>query len=67
MNREQPTNAPDGLSWFKSSHSGGDGGNCVEVAAGSDAVRVRDSKDRAGGTLAFVPAAWSAFVGFAVK
>ncbi|MTE18980.1 DUF397 domain-containing protein [Streptomyces sp. TRM43335] len=64
MNTEQATGT-NGLVWFRSSHSGNEGGNCVEVAAGSEAVRVRDSKDRAGGTLAFPPAAWSAFVGFA--
>jgi hypothetical protein len=51
--------------WVRSSYSGGDGGNCVEVATGPGAVRVRDSKDREGGTLAFAPAAWNAFTGLA--
>ncbi|MGC5566060.1 DUF397 domain-containing protein [Streptomyces sp. FR-108] len=32
------------LAWIKSSYSGSDGGNCVEVAAGPEAVYVRDSK-----------------------
>ncbi|WP_079166574.1 DUF397 domain-containing protein [Streptomyces oceani] len=49
--------------WFKSSYSGGDGGECVEVAAASDAVRVRDSKEVGRAALAFSPAAWRAFVG----
>ncbi|WFE24380.1 DUF397 domain-containing protein [Solwaraspora sp. WMMD937] len=38
-------------------------GSCVEVATNVPAtVLVRDSKDPAGGTLAFEPTAWSAFV-----
>lgn len=49
--------------WRKSSRSSSNGGNCVEVADNLPGrVLVRDSKDRAGGTLAFAPAAWSAFV-----
>lgn len=32
--------------WRKSSYSGSSGSNCVEVAAYSDVVGVRDSKDR---------------------
>lgn len=51
--------------WFKSSHSGSDGGDCVEVALGPASVRVRDSKDRSGPVLAFEPDAWTAFVAFA--
>jgi hypothetical protein len=31
--------------WTKASHSGGTGGNCVEVANLPDAVAVRDSKN----------------------
>jgi hypothetical protein len=50
------------LAWFKSSHSDGEGGECVEVAAGPGAVRVRDSKDREGPQLAVAPAPWAAFV-----
>lgn len=47
--------------WRKSSYSGANGGNCVEVADGPGAVLVRDSKDPYGPRLAFVPAAWEAF------
>jgi hypothetical protein len=36
--------------WRKSSHSGGDNGNCVELACGLDALR--DSKNPAGPVLA---------------
>lgn len=50
------------LHWFKSSHSGGDGGECVEVATNTGAVHVRDSKERGGPQLTFTPAAWAGFV-----
>ena len=46
--------------WRKSSRSGSDGGNCVEVAAG-DLVLVRDTRDRQGPVLAFGRQAWEAF------
>ncbi|MFG1676507.1 DUF397 domain-containing protein [Micromonospora sp. NPDC049282] len=46
-----------------SSRSGNGGDTCVEVADNLPGrVLVRDSKDRAGGTLGFAPAAWRAFV-----
>ncbi len=52
-----------GARWRKSTKSGGNGGNCVEVADNlSDVVAVRDSKDPAGPALTFGPAAWRAFV-----
>jgi hypothetical protein len=53
------------LAWFKSSHSDGEGGNCVEVAAIPATVHVRDSKDRSGPQLVFSSDAWNAFVAFA--
>ncbi|WP_422770663.1 DUF397 domain-containing protein [Plantactinospora sp. WMMC1484] len=47
--------------WHKSTHS--DSSGCVEVADNLPGrVLVRDSKDRDGGTLAFDPASWRAFV-----
>jgi Domain of unknown function (DUF397) len=53
----------DNLSWVKSSYSGGQGGNCVEVAALPDGGRaVRDSKDPGGPVLAFAAGQWEAFV-----
>ncbi|MGW7442273.1 DUF397 domain-containing protein [Kitasatospora sp. NPDC054795] len=55
------------ISWVKSSYSGTEGGNCVEVAPSPSSIHVRDSKDKAGPTLAFSPAAWSAFVAFAAE
>ncbi|MFJ4095372.1 DUF397 domain-containing protein [Kitasatospora sp. NPDC089913] len=53
------------LVWFKSSYSGDEGGNCVEVADATATVLVRDSKDKSGPHLTFSPAAWEAFVEFA--
>jgi len=51
------------LVWRKSSHSGGTGGNCVEVAVLPDGGRaLRDSKDPAGPVLRFTSAEWGAFV-----
>jgi hypothetical protein len=51
------------LNWRKSSRSGSNGGNCVEVADNlADRVLVRDSKDPSGPTLTFGPDAWRAFV-----
>ncbi|MEU7420661.1 DUF397 domain-containing protein [Streptomyces antibioticus] len=55
----------DGLAWFKSSYSAGDGGECVEVATCPDRVRVRDSKDATRVALAVQPRAWTAFIEFA--
>ncbi|HEY4853236.1 MAG TPA: DUF397 domain-containing protein [Streptosporangiaceae bacterium] len=48
--------------WRKSSWSGGNGGDCVEVARNlPGAVAVRDSKDPAGPKLVFTPDEWGAF------
>ncbi|MET7684032.1 DUF397 domain-containing protein [Streptomyces sp. NPDC005423] len=49
------------LAWFKSSFSGGGGGNCVEVAVRPETVLVRDSKDTRRQSLALSRDAWSAF------
>jgi hypothetical protein len=48
--------------WFKSSYSTGNGGECVEVAAGGTAILVRDSKVVDGPMLAVSPEAWNGFV-----
>jgi hypothetical protein len=48
--------------WIKSSYSGGQGGDCVEVAAfPADQVAVRDTKDQAGPKLQFSRGAWDVF------
>ena len=48
--------------WVRSSYSTGNGGECVEVAAASGAVLVRDSKQPAVARLAFGPEAWDGFL-----
>ncbi|GAA1936242.1 DUF397 domain-containing protein [Kitasatospora viridis] len=50
------------LSWQKSSYSGAQGGDCVEIALGATAIHVRDSKDPEGPSLTVTPAAWAAFL-----
>ncbi|CAM5281016.1 MULTISPECIES: DUF397 domain-containing protein [Streptomyces] len=63
---EQVTANMDGLHWVKSSYSGSGGGDCVEVAAGPDAVYVRDSKAAGGGPVLRVGRdGWAAFVALA--
>ncbi|WP_422773548.1 DUF397 domain-containing protein [Plantactinospora sp. WMMC1484] len=53
--------------WRTSTRSTG-ASNCIEVADNlSGRVLVRDTKDRDGGTLAFGPEAWQAFVGLAKR
>jgi hypothetical protein len=48
--------------WRKSSRSGNNGGNCVEVARNlPGAVALRDSKDPEGPVLAFTADEWRAF------
>lgn len=53
-----------GAVWRKSTRSGGNGGNCVEVAANlPGVVAVRDSKYPTGPALVFTPSEWVAFLG----
>ena len=47
--------------WRKSSYSGDNGGECVEVAT-TGAVLVRDTADRGGAVLSFTADAWRAFI-----
>ncbi|WP_217162693.1 DUF397 domain-containing protein [Streptomyces sp. AC512_CC834] len=53
------------LHWFKSSYSGGDGDNCVEVAVRPAAVHIRDSKDTRIRPLVVTPTAWTALMALA--
>ncbi|MDX2850921.1 DUF397 domain-containing protein [Streptomyces sp. PA03-3a] len=50
--------------WFKSSHSGTQGDDCVEVAITAESVRVRDSKDASGPCLTVSREEWARFVRF---
>ncbi|MFI0350194.1 DUF397 domain-containing protein [Actinomadura sp. 9N407] len=47
--------------WRKSSHSGGSGGECVEVAQLPGSIGVRDSKNVEGPHLVFRSADWRTF------
>lgn len=53
------------LNWFKSSYSGSEGDDCVEVAYAPRAVHVRDSKDADGPRFAVSRSAWAGFLGYA--
>ncbi|MFF9335470.1 DUF397 domain-containing protein [Streptomyces albogriseolus] len=56
------------LTWFKSSHSGTNGGDCVEVAVREDTVYVRDSKAvEAGPVLRVGRDPWAAFMTLAAE
>lgn len=53
----------DQLVWRKATASGGEGGDCLEVADLSTGGRaVRDSKDPLGPWLRFTESGWSSFV-----
>lgn len=49
------------MNWRKSSHSGGNGAECVEVGQCPGVVAVRDTQDRHGPALAFTADAWRRF------
>jgi len=52
----------DDLNWFKSSHSGSEGDDCVEVAVTEQAVHVRDSKGVSRPSFAVGREGWDCFV-----
>jgi Domain of unknown function (DUF397) len=47
--------------WRKSSYSGNNGGNCVEVRAADHLIAIRDCKDPHGPILVFDPKDWQRF------
>jgi hypothetical protein len=53
-----------GIQWRKSSYSGDQGGECVEVGETTSTIAIRDSKTPAGPILTLGPAAFSTFVGW---
>ncbi|WP_405476605.1 DUF397 domain-containing protein [Streptomyces sp. NBC_00009] len=65
MNTVDSSNAALELAWFKSSYSGAEGGDCVEIAAAVEGIHIRDSKVRSGPVLTVTPQAWAGFVGLA--
>ncbi|MFE5600701.1 DUF397 domain-containing protein [Streptomyces coelicoflavus] len=63
MSFDQHVEQPGDLAWSKSSYSGTNGGDCVEVAAVAHAVYVRDSKAAGDGPVLRVGRGeWAAFV-----
>ncbi|GHG82023.1 DUF397 domain-containing protein [Streptomyces griseocarneus] len=53
------------LEWFKSSYSGDQGDDCVEVATCPKAIHIRDSKLELRGSsprLTITPRAWGDFI-----
>ncbi|MFC9390873.1 DUF397 domain-containing protein [Streptomyces venezuelae] len=56
-----------GARWRKSSYSGDNGGECIEVADLAAHIAVRDSKNPGGPAFLATPAAFTAFVSAAVE
>ncbi|WP_369270737.1 DUF397 domain-containing protein [Streptomyces sp. R11] len=54
------------IQWRKSSYSGDQGGECIEIAATPHTtIAIRDSKNQAGPIVTLDPAAFNAFLGWA--
>ncbi|MFJ2951446.1 DUF397 domain-containing protein [Streptomyces sp. NPDC087226] len=62
MNTAESSAVASDLAWFKSSYSGTEGGDCVEVAADTGVVHIRDSKAMAGPVVRVSREAWAGFV-----
>ncbi|MBO4258699.1 DUF397 domain-containing protein [Streptomyces griseorubiginosus] len=59
------TNRDDALrntTWFTSSHSNDQGGQCVQAARITGAMAVRDSKNPHGPAFIFTTPAWTHFI-----
>ncbi|MFG3252308.1 DUF397 domain-containing protein [Streptomyces sp. NPDC048172] len=57
----------DALDWFKSSYSESQGKDCLEVAAGTEDVLVRDTKDVDRPVLGFPGRSWEKFVAYVAR
>jgi hypothetical protein len=62
MNSSESSAVEPRLAWFRSSYSGAEGGQCVEVASGTGVVHIRDSKAVAGPAICVSRKAWLGFV-----
>ncbi|WP_432056782.1 DUF397 domain-containing protein [Streptomyces sp. bgisy022] len=62
MNTAESSPVTLDLTWRKSSYSGAEGGDCVEVAAGTGSVHIRDSKAVTGPLVKVSREAWTDFV-----
>ncbi|GAB7049386.1 DUF397 domain-containing protein [Catenuloplanes indicus] len=52
----------DHLTWKKSTRSGPNGGDCIEVATANEHIYVRDSKNPDAAVLTVGPHAWTRFI-----
>lgn len=59
------SNETRALAWFKSSYSGTQGDDCVEIAISEHAIHVRDSKQVTRSGFAVSEQSWGNFVEFA--
>ncbi|MER6472803.1 DUF397 domain-containing protein [Streptomyces collinus] len=57
----------EALQWFKSTYSGSEGGQCLEVAVTPGVIHVRDSKQdpEDSATMQLSPGTWVKFAEFA--
>ncbi|MFH9177577.1 DUF397 domain-containing protein [Streptomyces albogriseolus] len=62
MNNAESSTIASDLAWFKSSYSGTEGGQCVEVATAAAIVHVRDSKVDSGPLLTVSREAWAGLI-----
>ncbi|MGV9557473.1 DUF397 domain-containing protein [Streptomyces sp. NPDC003522] len=62
MNTAESSAVVSGLAWFKSSYSGAEGGDCVEVATATGIVHIRDSKAATGPVVRVSREAWAGFL-----
>lgn len=67
MTRESSAGNASELQWFKSTYSGSNNNDCVEVASASGTVHVRDSKNAQGPQLALAAGSWTDFVAYATE
>jgi hypothetical protein len=51
----------DSRTWRKSSYSGSNGGNCIEITTGPGTVAIRDSTDPHGPVLSVTGQDWKRF------
>jgi len=64
MNTARILSPASELTWRKSSYSGAEGGECVEIAATHGVVHIRDSKRSLDApTLTVGRKAWAGFIG----
>ncbi|MFD9722771.1 DUF397 domain-containing protein [Streptomyces sp. NPDC059072] len=66
MNTARTSPTTPALVWRKSTYSGAEGGECIEVATTIATVHIRDSKQLDGPVLTVAPESWEGFLALAV-